>query len=112
MGLDIDRKSIQKNKHGFALRISIAVHDCLSVESVCISIAFTIIQSVRSKIKCRDSGIGEENVLFLGYYPSGIGGFSPLVRLAYCYKTIMTYDNIFLVLLMCFQITIISNESW
>ena len=64
MGLDIDRKSIQKNKHGFALRISIAVHDCLSVESVCISIAFTIIQSVKSKIKCRDSGIGEENVLF------------------------------------------------
>lgn len=64
MGLDVDKKVYLKNKHGFALRISIAVHDCLSVESVCTSIAFTIIQSVRSKIKCRDSGIGEENVLF------------------------------------------------
>ncbi len=45
-------------------------------------------------------------MFFLSYYPSRIGGFSSLVMLAYCYKTIMTYDNILLVLLMCFQITI------
>lgn len=62
MGLDVDEKVYLKNKHGFALRIFIPVHDCLSVESVYISIAFTIIQSVRSNIKCRDSGIGEEDV--------------------------------------------------
>jgi hypothetical protein len=110
MGVDVDGILHLKNKHGYEVPIFIPVYECLSVESVYISITLIIIQRVRSKIKRRVRRIGEED-FFLRYYPSRIGGFSLLLRIEYCYKTIMTYDNNLLVLLMCFHITITNNES-